>query len=233
MKKVIIACEMLRYELEAAIEKTGSTIPVQWVKEGLHSWPDKLRTELQGHIDRLEQEYDTILLGYGLCGNAMVGLRSEKARIIAARFDDCIRILMSVKYGEVPQVDCHCLYATKKFTESDLGIPHGLEKACEKYGKEKAERLYRRMLNNYTGIRMIDSDTYDVAECEPEVQALADRLRLEYSVQNGSNRVLEKLLTGPWDDDDDFYIVEPGTAFEQIPFLRAGQSGDLMPCIAF
>ena len=47
----------------------------------------------------LEQDYDTILLGFCLCGNALHGVRAARARLIAPRFDDCIRMLLCPAAG--------------------------------------------------------------------------------------------------------------------------------------
>ncbi len=41
---------------------------------GLHVNPDKLRTTLQEAINAVDGQYDTIILGYGLCSQAIVGL---------------------------------------------------------------------------------------------------------------------------------------------------------------
>lgn len=218
MKEIILACGMLRGELEAAMKKTGSTIPVEWVEEGLHEWPTQLQAELRKQISALEKTYDTIILAYALCGNAIVGLGSERAKLVAIRFDDCLRMQLALEHGQTPQMDSRCMYYTKTWTESKNFLKQQIDETCAKYGKEKGERIYKKMVAHYTGLRLIENGTYDPADCEGIVRETAGRLGLDYGTDKGTIRVLEKLVTHQWDDD--FYVIEPGQTFEQLPFLR-------------
>jgi hypothetical protein len=74
-----------------------------WMKSmALHEDPDKLRDEVVGTISRMDRKCDSILMFYGLCGNAfkdidsLTGeftspvaiLRDEQGRIV----DDCIAV---------------------------------------------------------------------------------------------------------------------------------------------
>ena len=83
MKEVLLSCQMLEEEVKLALETTGAQIPVVWVDAGLHEYPDRLRQELERQIAALEQEYDSILLGFCLCGNALVGIGGQRAKLVA------------------------------------------------------------------------------------------------------------------------------------------------------
>ena len=77
MRMGLIACEVLRQELSAAMEPCGHTFFPVWMRQGLHDTPDLLRAQVQTEIARLEQAeppLDAILLGYGLCGGGTAGL---------------------------------------------------------------------------------------------------------------------------------------------------------------
>ena len=58
---------------------------------GLHLTPEKLRDKLQETIDAAGTEADTVILGYGLCSMAVVGLRATDCTLIVPRVDDCNR----------------------------------------------------------------------------------------------------------------------------------------------
>ena len=92
MAEVLLSCEMLEDEMQLALQRTGVQMPIVWLDAGLHEYPAKLRASLREKIAELEQSYDTILLGFCLCGNAMDGVGASRARLVVPRFDDCIRM---------------------------------------------------------------------------------------------------------------------------------------------
>lgn len=67
---------MLEDEIQRAVQRTGAQMPIVW------SMPDcmNIRTgcarSCSGRLLLLEQDYDTILLGFCLCGNALHGVRA-------------------------------------------------------------------------------------------------------------------------------------------------------------
>ena len=64
----IIACEMLRDELELAMETTGISYPTIWMEKGLHDDPQKLRNSLQAQLDALpENKLPSACIGCRKC----------------------------------------------------------------------------------------------------------------------------------------------------------------------
>ena len=45
---------------------------------GLHVNPDKLRRTLQEAIDAVSGQYETIILGYGMCSQAIIGHQGQR-----------------------------------------------------------------------------------------------------------------------------------------------------------
>ena len=226
MAAVLLACQMLEDEIQRAVQRTGAQMPIVWVDAGLHEDPDRLREELQRQIALLEQDYDTILLGFCLCGNALHGVRAARARLIAPRFDDCIRMLLCPAAGQAPAVDCRCLYYTASWSRHGSSILDQYDKTAEKYGEKKAKRVYAAMLKNYEGVRLVDTGGGLQEESQDYVRRTAQLLELNYGEVTGTCRVLEKLLQGAWDEE--VCITAPGAAFDQADFLRraapAGQA---------
>ena len=218
MAAVLLACQMLEDEIQRAVQRTGAQMPIVWVDAGLHEYPDRLRQELQRQIALLEQDYDTILLGFCLCGNAMDGVGASRARLIVPRFDDCIRMLMSRTQGQLPDVDCHCLYFTHSWTTHGKFLTTQYDETIAKYGEKKGKRVYEMMLKNYEGIRLVDTQAFDLPPCRAYIQQTAEKLNLCYGETTGSIRILEKLLRHEWDEE--FYILAPGDRFQQMEFLR-------------
>ena len=58
---------------------------------------------LQEKIDASRKGKGTILLGYGLCSRAVVGLRSEKCSLVVPCVDDCIGIFLGSREAYLKQ----------------------------------------------------------------------------------------------------------------------------------
>lgn len=213
----LIACEMLRDEVELAMARTGIEYPTIWLDKGLHDTPEKLRASLQDKIDQLDR-YDTILLAMALCGGALDGISCGHARLAVPKFDDCIRIILSLEPGMHNAADARSLYYTRQWLDSAGHLTRQQEQYLEKYGEKKTKKIMRLMLANYKSCRMVDTGAYDMAQWEDRARADADALGLEYGTQHGSVRVLEKLLRQEFDEE--FLVVEPGETLTQRMFLN-------------
>ncbi len=198
---------MLRDELEQSLAEEGASADVVWMEKGLHDSPDKLRAILQAEIDA-HQDCSEIVLAYGLCGNAVLGLISAAARLVIPKFDDCIRMLRSLTPGKAPAVDCRCLYFTRGWIDSDKFLLDEMRRYGDQYGDKKGARIIDGMLGGYTGVRLVDTGAYDAAAYSPALAEKAAGFGLDFDVVPGTRRILKKLAAGRFDAD--FCIIEPG-----------------------
>src|SRR6516225_1843952 len=93
MRNLVVACRTIMNEVDLAIAQTGVDYPVLLIESGLHDDTRKLGEALQGEIDRID-DVSNILMAFGYCGNALLGLKSRNARLIVPRADDCISLLL-------------------------------------------------------------------------------------------------------------------------------------------
>src|SRR5690606_9792098 len=86
---------------------------------GLHLRPEHLKRTLQERINEASQHADVLLLGYGLCSMAVVGLHATTAHLVIPRTDDCIAIFLgSCKaYKEQSKKEPGTYYLTKGWIE--------------------------------------------------------------------------------------------------------------------
>ncbi|MFW5891019.1 MAG: DUF1638 domain-containing protein, partial [bacterium] len=79
MKKAIIACKALYPEIINLIQDLDN-IRLEFLPQKLHNLADsmKMRNKIQEKIDQLEEDnnYDYIILGYGLCSKGVEGLKA-------------------------------------------------------------------------------------------------------------------------------------------------------------
>ena len=98
MRIALVGCAVMNREVSTLVAQSPNIIRVWWLRQGLHNTPDLLRTEVQKTIDEIEKEnesleenlrFEVVVLGYGLCSNGVIGLRSRTLPLVVPRCDDC------------------------------------------------------------------------------------------------------------------------------------------------
>jgi hypothetical protein len=222
MSKALIACDTINDEVRTAMKETGVECPVVWIESGLHNSPDALKEKLQQEVDKITGA-DDILLAFGFCGNAIVGLSSKESRIIIPKVDDCITLVLGAGERRRKIInDAATYFITQGWMRYDKNIWNEYKYILEKYGKENTDYVYELMFGNYKRLGVIDTGAYDVKEFLKTANAIAADLKLEPELLPGTISYIEKLLTGPYDDKD-FIIIEPGESVELEHVSIAGK----------
>jgi hypothetical protein len=88
---------------------------------GLHTNPEALKRVLQKTVDASASLAETILLGYGLCSQAVVGLQVNDGTLVVPKVDDCIAIFLGPE--ETCKAQCRAepgtYYLTRGWIEAD------------------------------------------------------------------------------------------------------------------
>lgn len=191
---------------------------------GLHVNPIQLRSALQETIDASATGFDTILLGYGLCSQAVVGLHANGCTLIVPKVDDCIAIFLGSDqaYKDQYRSEPGTYYLTKGWIEVGDSPFSEYDRVVEKYGEEKARRLMSRMFRNYSRLALINTGQYELERYREYCQCAAKRFHLRFEEIPGSNALIKKLLYGPWDDD--FVVAQPGETITYLDFKKANQT---------
>lgn len=192
---------------------------------GLHAYPDRLRITLQATIDEIvreragERDGLTVLLGYGLCSQALVGIEARGCTLVAPRVDDCIAIFLGSRAAHQQQVetDPGTYYLTKGWVESGETPVSEFSRIAERFGEERAERLLKTMLANYTRVVLINTGQYEMERFRAYARNMAGRFQLRYEEISGSTALLRKMLDRTWDDE--FIVVKPGETITLDHFL--------------
>jgi hypothetical protein len=215
VSRKVIACATV---IEEMLTLLPEDVTYEVLDFGLHLTPEKLRSQLQAAIDSASVEVDTIILGYGLCSMAAVGLKANGCTIVIPRVDDCIAIFLGSRaaYREQFGQEPGTYYLTKGWIEvSDTPFAE-YERLVEKYGAERAERMIKLMLKNYTRLAFINTGHYDQERYREYARRTAERFGLRYEEIPGSKALVKKMLHGPWDDD--FVVAHPGETISYAHF---------------
>ena len=210
---LIVACNTIRDELEKAAAETACPYGFVWIESGLHLSPDSLRRRLQEELDRA-CGVSRVLLAFGYCGDAAVGLKTGDYQLVMPRVDDCITLLLGSKEDRE-----HCsrqggvYFLTKGWLEGEANIWKEYQAVLAQYGPRRTDLVFRKMLAHYKFLGLIDTGAYDLAGVIPHAKEIAAALHLELLVVQGTDRYLRRLLSGPWNDDY-FVVIPPHSTIE-------------------
>ena len=217
--RIVIACPTVLEEMQPFLPAETKTRMFDF---GLHVNPDKLRQTLQQAIDVATHEADTIILGYGLRSNAVLGLSAANSTLVVPRVDDCIAIFLrsTEAYREQSQKESGTYYLTKGWIEVCDTPFEEHRRLVEQYGKERADKMINMMLKHYTRLAYINTGRTDQERYKQYARQTAEQFNLRYEEIPGSRVLVRKMACGPWDDD--FVVVRPGQIVTINAFKQAG-----------
>jgi hypothetical protein len=215
----VIACETV---IEEMLPFLPPNMTYEVLDFGLHLVPEGLKRSLQQSIDNTDPSIKTIILGYGLCAMAVVGLEARDRTLIIPRMDDCIGIFLGSReaYKQQAAREPGTYYLTKGWIEVNDTPLEEYRRMEERYGAERADRMMRLVLKNYTRIAYINTGLHDQEKYRAYAQEVARHFDLKYEEIPGSNGLVKQMLFGPWDEAT-FVIVPPGARVTYAAFKPA------------
>jgi hypothetical protein len=220
-KTAVVVCEAVAPEIESI---TPEGMQVRVLEFGLHDFPGKLHEKLQELLQELDsdEKVELVLLGYGICAEGAIGLKTERIKLVMPKTDDCIALFLGSRatYEQRLKKEPGTFYLTKGWIEkgeTPLAVYNQKPVWTKKYSEEKVHWLAREVIKNYTKIALIKTGAYDLSPYEEYAKKTAKVFEKEYEEVTGSLNMLEALLHGPWDDR--FVVVEPGVGVTKEMFL--------------
>jgi hypothetical protein len=216
-KRRVIACATV---IEDMLPLLPEDVAHEVLDFGLHVNPAELKRVLQEKIIEASRDADVLLLGYGLCSMAVVGLQATTAALVIPRTDDCIAIFLGScnAYKEETKKEPGTYYLTKGWIEVGDTPFEEHKKLIEKFGEAKAERMTRLMLKNYTRLALINTGQYEIERYRAYTRETAEKFGLRFEEIDGSPNLVRKMLFGPWDDE--FVVVQPGETVTYQSFTQ-------------
>lgn len=223
---VIIACRVFEHFLESYFHEAFME-QVTYLDYGLHDVPRNLKKSLQEQIDRIEQP-SLIVLGYGLCGNGLHGIKAGQHTLLVPRTDDCISIFYGsyATYREQFDRTPGTYYLTKGWLESGSNPLGTYQKYVEKYGQNQADWLVDQLYQNYHRLAFVAHEQADLDHYRAkalEIAQFCQRWGMRYEEILGSDDYVRKLIEVAQDlskTDGDFVVVQPGGTLDQSQFIR-------------
>ena len=223
---VIIACQVFQHLIEKRLPP-GLADSITYLDYGLHQIPRNLTTHLQELIDGIEQP-SLVVLGYGLCGNGLNGVRAGKHILLVPRTDDCIAILLGSYQAYRQEFDSvpGTYYLSKGWLESGSNPLSEYQVYLERYGPEQTEWLMDTQYKNYKRLAFVAHNQEDLDAYRPQAEEVArfcQRWGMRYEEILGSEDYIIRLVEVAAALDqagDDFVVVPPGGELSHSQFIR-------------
>ncbi len=229
----LIACRVFARSLERIIAASSRDIDLVLLPQEAHRESTELRRVVGEAMAEAEAagEYDAILLAYGLCGNGVSGLGADKSPLVIPRAHDCCTLFLGSRgrfaehFRDNPSRPFsspgYLAEGDNSFHESTveefLGDGRSWEDLVAEYGEENA-RYVRETLGASTPGRdrvvYIRDPEENPPELEEKVRRDAEAEGLAFLPLEGSDRLLEKLVNGPWDEE--FLVASPGETIRPV-----------------
>ncbi len=94
MRIGVIACEILKNEVEMIIDHDPEVVHREYLEMGLHDQPEQLRETLTRKINDLEGKVDIIFLGYAICKSLNDIPADLRVPIVMLREEDCVASML-------------------------------------------------------------------------------------------------------------------------------------------
>jgi len=237
---VVVTCKVLAAALERVLPSDLSTgsgpslaAEIKFLEYGLHRVPVKLTDAVQEALDEIA-EPSLVILGYGLCGNGLRGIRAGLHTLLIPRTDDCIAILLGSykaymrEFGATPGT----YYLTKGWLESGSHPLKEYHEYLPKYGPDTTLWLLDQQYRHYERIALVASTPEEMAQYREqalEIARFCERWGWRYEEILGSDDyVLHLIETAMAVRDDgseahvssDFLLIPPGGEIRQDMFMR-------------
>ncbi len=230
MRLKMLSCEVFARQIYYVAAFSPHVVDIDLVDKGLHTEPDRLREELQRCLDAVPVgRYDAILLGYGLCSNALARLTCPHTPMVLPRAHDCITLYL----GSAERYACEfratpgTYWYTPDYMErnvtvgrwvalgastTDADMEQVYREYVDKYGQDNADYLMEEMgawQEHYSRAAYIETQEIALPDYSGQVREEAARRGWTFDKLAGSLVILRDLLEGRWDEAR-FLHVPPG-----------------------
>lgn len=222
-RTIVIACDVLRDEVELLRADMDHILRVDYLPMGLHDTPNRMRAKLLNLVKQAEDDLRTeaVVLVYGLCGKGTAGLSTTRVPLVLPRAHDCITLFLgsAKRYAEYQKKHPEAYYYTPgwmrgKRTPGPERIQSMREELAERFDDpddiEYLIDMERQGWENPHRATYIDLGLSNRGDFPEMACNCAARLNWKFEQIQGDPTLLRDTLAGNWDDERHLF-VQPGT----------------------
>lgn len=228
----VIACKIMQRELAHVLASCPNALDFTFLRQDLHDTPRLLTKALQEEIDRVESgccpytnrehtfEINAVLLGYGLCSNALAGIKSSRLPLVIPRAHDCTALFMGSKekyqsyFDEVPGTFFYTsgwleLGAAPEASSLERKRIEYMDKFQDEDTVDYLMEMEEEMLKNYNSITYITWPGIENGWGIKQAERITKEKKWSLHQYSGDDSLLLNFVNGNWTDED-FLVLNPG-----------------------
>lgn len=219
----LISCNVFLREACHCLARSPHVFDIEFTELGDHVQSDRLQSNLQTRIDAASKArpYDAILLLFGICGNATVGLQARNIPLVLPRAHDCCTLLLgsrelfkthfqdapSTPFSSTGYMERGDYYLRTNDGDQQVHYGDAYAEYVQQYGEDNAKYIWESMHPQLPEDLEHKAVFIDLPETSAlgyadkfRVQAEADGKKLQ--VLNGSLHLIKNLIDGAWSEED-------------------------------
>ena len=185
-KPLIIACQTIGNEVQILVEKT---VALETLEAGLHNHGQRLKDAIAVSVNRVDGNYDPIVLGYGLCANAVLGLSTDKSTLIIPSI--AMMPGSSEAYQALLKDNPGTYFLSRGWIDSRITLLDEFENLVERYGQKRALWVQKKMFQNYAQLVYVDTNMAPSTAQESIAKSAAAYMDLSYRKVAGTAELLK------------------------------------------
>jgi hypothetical protein len=188
----VVACDMLKRELDLVIQGDPDISEVIYLEAALHVYPEKMKAAIIEQIESLADQVDVVFLGYGYC-QSLKGIEDEvSVPVVLPQHDDCISIMFTPeRYAEETKREVGTWFMNPGWAEvgAQMVIKELKLERAARYGKNPMD-MAKRLFTHYRRGLFIDTGVGDLTEFRVLAHKFCDDFSLEYEETTATSPIL-------------------------------------------
>ena len=197
MRVGIVACDILKNEIEALTAGDEDIVHREYLEFALHVYPQEMREKVMEAVNRLEGQVDAVLIGYATCQSLGALDKAVKVPAVMLEGDDCICVLMGARpYAEAKAECSGTWFSSPGWAQQGMdAVIKELHLDCMKEEGYPPEFFLDIIFDAYKRCLFIDTGVGDKEELTQMSLDFARKLNLQHACTVGTMENLKEALS--------------------------------------